>query len=85
LEKELVLKLLQFPGTVSRAAELYRPNVLADYLFSLSQIYSSFYQQSPVLKSEPEIRNSRLRLCFMVAQALQEGLTLLGMRTPRRI
>jgi arginyl-tRNA synthetase len=85
LEKELVLKLLQFPGTVSRAAELYRPNVLADYLFSLSQIYSSFYQQSPVLKSEPEIRDSRLRLCSMVAQALQEGLTLLGMRTPRRI
>jgi arginyl-tRNA synthetase len=85
LEKELVLKLLQFPGTVSRAAELYRPNVLADYLFSLSQIYSSFYQQSPVLKSESDIRNSRLRLCFMVAQALQEGLTLLGIRTPRRI
>jgi len=85
LEKELVLKLLQFPGTVSRAAELYRPNVLADYLFSLSQTYSSFYQQSPVLKSEPEIRNSRLRLCSMVAQALQEGLTLLGIRTPRRI
>jgi arginyl-tRNA synthetase len=85
LEKELVLKLLQFPGAVSRAAELYRPNVLADYLFSLSQTYSSFYQQSPVLKSEPEVRDSRLRLCFMVAQALQEGLTLLGIRTPRRI
>jgi arginyl-tRNA synthetase len=85
LEKELVLKLLQFPSAVSRAAELFKPNVLADYLFSLSQTYSSFYQQSPVLKSEPEIRDSRLRLCAMVAQALKEGLTLLGMRTPRRI
>ena len=85
LEKELALKLLQFPAAVSRAAELYRPNVLADYLFSLSQTYSSFYQQSPVLKSEPEIRDSRLRLCAMVAQALNQGLTLLGIRTPRRI
>ena len=85
LEKELALKLLQFPSAVSRAAELYRPNVLADYLFSLSQTYSSFYQQSPVLKSEPEIRDSRLRLCAMVAQALNQGLTLLGIRTPRRI
>ena len=85
LEKELVLKLLQFPSAVSRAAELYRPNVLADYLYSLSQTYSSFYQQSPVLKSEPEIRDSRLRLCAMVAQALNQGLTLLGIRTPRRI
>jgi arginyl-tRNA synthetase len=85
LEKELALKLLQFPSAVSRAAELYRPNVLADYLYSLSQTYSSFYQQSPVLKSEPEIRDSRLRLCAMVAQALNQGLTLLGIRTPRRI
>jgi arginyl-tRNA synthetase len=85
LEKELALKLLQFPSAVSRAAELYRPNILADYLYSLSQTYSSFYQQSPVLKSEPEIRDSRLRLCAMVAQALNQGLTLLGIRTPRRI
>ncbi len=85
LEKELVLKLLQFPATVERAAESYKPSVLADYLFTLSQTYSSFYQQSPVLKAEPAVRDSRIRLCALVAQALKEGLTLLGMRTPRRI
>ena len=85
LEKELVLKLLQFPATVERAAESYKPSVLADYLFTLSQTYSSFYQQSPVLKAEPAVRDSRIRLCALVAQVLKEGLTLLGMRTPRRI
>ena len=85
IEKELALRLMQFPATVLRAAEAYKPSVLADYLFSLSQTYSSFYQRSPVLKAEPAVRDSRIRLCAMVAQVLAEGLGLLGMRTPRRI
>ena len=85
VEKELALQLMQFPAAVLRAAEAYKPSVLADYLFGLSQIYSSFYQRSPVLKSEPAVRDSRIRLCAMVAQVLAEGLGLLGIRTPRRI
>ena len=85
VEKELALRLMQFPATVLRAAEAYKPSVLADYLFGLSQTYSSFYQRSPVLKAEPAVRDSRIRLCAMVAQVLAEGLGLLGIRTPRRI
>jgi arginyl-tRNA synthetase len=85
IEKTLVLQLLQFPTAVVRAAEAYKPSILADYLFGLSQIYSSFYQRSPVLKADPAVRDSRIRLCAMVAQVLSEGLGLLGMRTPRRI
>jgi arginyl-tRNA synthetase len=85
VEKELSLQLLQFPAAVLRAAESYKPSVLADYLFGLSQTYSSFYQRSPVLKAEPAVRDSRIRLCAMVAQALSEGLGLLGIQTPRRI
>jgi arginyl-tRNA synthetase len=85
VEKELVLQLMQFPAAVLRAAEAFKPSVLADYLFGLSQTYSSFYQRSPVLKAEPAVRDSRIRLCAMVAQVLSEGLGLLGIRTPRRI
>ena len=85
VEKELVLQLLQFPTAVVRAAEAYKPSILADYLFGLSQTYSSFYQRSPVLKADPAVRDSRIRLCAMVAQVLAEGLGLLGIRTPRRI
>ena len=76
---------MQFPATVLRAAEAYKPSILADYLFSLAQAYSSFYQRSPVLKSEPAVRDSRIHLCALVAQVLAEGLHLLGIRTPRRI
>jgi len=85
VEKALALQLMRFPATVLRAAEVCKPSVLADYLFSLSQTYSSFYQRSPVLKADAAVRDSRIRLCAMVAQVLAEGLGLLGICTPRRI
>ena len=85
VERELALKLLQCAGTVQRAAELYKPNILADYLFTLSQLYSRFYQSSPVLRSDELVRDSRVKLCAMVARVLSDGLHLLGIRTPNRI
>ena len=65
VEKRLALQLLEFPGAVVRAAEAYKPSVLADYLFQTAQLYSSFYQNSPILKSEAAVRDSRLRLCAL--------------------
>ena len=85
-ERQLALQILQFPVAVVRAAEAYKPSILAEYLFDLSQTYSSFYQRLSVLKAEtPAQRLSRARLCALVAGVLREGLGLLGMRTPRRI
>ena len=84
-EKALALHLLQYPNAVQRAGDLCKPSVLADYLYQLSQLYSSFYQSSPVLKAEPEVRDSRIRLCDDVSKVLRGGLTLLGIPTPERI
>ena len=84
-EKRLALQLLEFPGAVVRAAEAYKPSILADYLFQTAQLYSSFYQNSPILKSEPSVRNARLRLCALFGEILKTGLSLLGIETPRHI
>ena len=84
-EKQLALQLLQFGPTVQRAADNYKPSVLADYLFQTAQLYSSFYQTSPVLKSEPAVRNARLALCRLFGRVLAKGLSLLGIETPSRI
>ncbi|NLL83208.1 MAG: arginine--tRNA ligase [Lentisphaerae bacterium] len=85
LERALVLQLLRFPTTVQRAAEACKPSIMADYLFTLCQAYSSFYQQSPVLKADPAVRDSRIALCAYVADILRQGLELLGMAAPPRI
>ena len=85
VEKRLALALLEFPGAVVRAAEAYKPSVLADYLFQTAQLYSSFYQNAPILKSEPAVRDARLRLCALFGKVLRTGLNLLGIETPSRI
>ena len=84
-EKRLVLQLLEFPAAVVRAAEAYKPSVLADYLFQTAQLYSSFYQNSPILKSEEAVKNARLKLCALFGEVLKTGLNLLGIETPHHI
>jgi len=84
-ERRLALKLIRFPAAVETAAKLHRPSVMADYLFDLSQAYSSFYQNVPFLKADEGPRESRIRLCALTAVILKKGLALLGIETPERI
>ena len=84
-ERSLALQLLEFPGAVVRAAEAYKPSILADYLFQTAQLYSSFYQNTPVLKSDEETRRARLNLCALFGSVLSKGLSCLGIETPKRI
>ena len=85
LERRLALQLVEFPGAVVRAAEAYKPSVLADYLFQTAQLYSSFYQSTPVLKSEEGTRVARLSLCALFGDVLRTGLGLLGIESPDHI
>jgi arginyl-tRNA synthetase len=85
VEKRLALRILRYPDAVRAAANAYKPNLLADYLFDLAQVYSTFYQNVPFLKAEEGVRESRIRLCAGVAATLRAGLDLLGIETPDRI
>jgi arginyl-tRNA synthetase len=84
-EKLLALQLLKFGDTVRKAAENCKPSMLADYLFQTAQLYSSFYQQNPILKSEAAVRDARLALCAIFGKVLSKGLALLGIDAPSRI
>jgi arginyl-tRNA synthetase len=84
-ERRLALKLTRFASAVESAARLHRPSVMADYLYDISQAYSSFYQNVPFLKAEEGPRESRIRLCELTARVLKNGLSLLGIETPERI
>ena len=85
IERILALKVLRFPQVVVRAAERYKPSLVADYLYDLCQAYSSFYQNVPFLKADAGVRESRVRLCTIVATILRQGLDFLGIETPERI
>lgn len=85
LERTIAMLLLRFPSAVQRATAQYRPNLLADYLYELAQAYSTFYQNVPFLKADEGVRETRVRICDLVAKTLRLGLELLGIETPARI
>jgi arginyl-tRNA synthetase len=77
----LAKKLLGFGMTLNAVGEDYRPNLLCNYLFELSGMFSKFFEQCPVIKSEDTIRRSRLVLCDLTARVLKQGLDILGIET----
>ena len=85
IERKVALRLVRFPNVVIRACQSKKPNMLADYLFDLARVYSNFYQNVPFLKAAEGVRESRIRLCGLVASTLKTGLDLLGVDTPERI
>jgi len=85
LERKLGLLLTQLPIIVLRAAEDYKPNLIADYLFELAQAYNSFYNNLPVLKESEDILKSRLLLSHLAGEVLREGLDLLGINVIDRM
>ncbi|MFF0561033.1 arginine--tRNA ligase [Streptomyces sp. NPDC020472] len=86
-ERALGLHLDQFAETVSEAATEYAPHKLTAYLYQLASLYTTFYDQCPVIKPEParEVAENRLFLCDLTARTLHQGMALLGIRTPERL
>jgi arginyl-tRNA synthetase len=80
-EIALARHLLNFGLVLEAVAEEYRPNFLCNYLYELAGRFTSFYENCPVLKSEPETRASRLVLCELTARVLKQGLEVLGIET----
>jgi len=84
-ERMLALSVARFAEIVPLAAQLYKPSVIADYLYQLASVYNLFYQNVPFLKAPEGVRESRVRLGSIIAGVLKEGLHLLGIDTPERI
>lgn len=83
-ERELVLALLRTPEAVHTALETYRPNLLADQLFDLSNKFNRFYHELPVLTGG-DARASRLALVEASRRVLRFGMELLGLRVLDRM
>lgn len=86
-EKTLAIKLLQFSEVIDQVAREALPHLLCTYLYDIASLYMSFYEACPILKDgiEPEIRDSRLRLCHLVARTIEQGLDLLGIEVMERM
>ncbi|MDE3720123.1 arginine--tRNA ligase [Nocardiopsis sp. N85] len=84
-ERDLALVLARFGDTVHTALDTLQPHRIATYLFELATAFSAFYEQCPVLKSDGDVRASRLVLAAHTATVLERGLDLLGIEAPQRL
>ena len=85
-ERALALRLLDFGAMVTQLGETAEPHRLCSYLFDVASLFTTFYEECPVLKAEPEsLRTSRLALCALTLDVLTKGLTLLGVPIPDRM
>ncbi|HEX6451876.1 MAG TPA: arginine--tRNA ligase [Trebonia sp.] len=85
-ERELALKLLGFGTAVTSVIETAEPHRLCAYVFELASLFTTFYEQCPVLKADDEeTRRSRLALCAATLRVVSGALGLLGVPIPERM
>ncbi|UVL56648.1 MULTISPECIES: arginine--tRNA ligase [unclassified Pseudomonas] len=85
-EQDLAARLAQFGEILNNVAEKGTPHVLCAYLYDVAGLFSSFYENCPILAADtPEQQQSRLRLAALTGRTLKQGLQLLGLETLERM
>ena len=82
-ERELIKKLLAFPGEVAEAAERRAPHRVAAYSLELSQAFAAFYRDCPVRDAGSDaLRSLRLGEVRATKAVIARSLGLLGVEAP---
>ncbi len=85
-EANLIKELSKFSEVLARVEQTLEPHHLCNYLFDLSQTFTSFYENCPILREDNrQIRKTRLSLASMTARTIQTGLDLLGIESPEKL
>ncbi len=85
-ERDLARQLLGFGSVIEQVADTAEPHRLCGYVFETASLFTTFYEQCPVLKADDEAtRSSRLLLCAATLRVLTAGLGLLGVPLPERM
>jgi len=83
-EIDLIEVISHFPTVVQKAAENYKPLLMATYAFELAKSFHTFYHNVRVLQAESEEQvNSRLRITAAARQTIANALTLLDIEAPQ--
>lgn len=81
-ERALLRHLAEWPDILQQAANDLNLSLLTNYVYELASAFSRFYNAAPIFKSEPAIRDFRLRLLALTKETLAEGLQILGLPAP---
>ena len=86
-EFELIKEIARFPEELLEVARALKKNVwgtsftsnrITAYGYGLANLFSKFYDSSPVLKADPDVRAARLALVKAFKTTMANCLTVLG-------
>lgn len=81
----ILRKLSQFKEVIQNSQEENSPNLIANYLYSLSVLANNYYEKTNILKSEVKLKNQRLTLVYYLTLIIETGLDLLGINVLPKI
>ncbi len=84
-ERVLTFELARVRRALIDVADTLEPHHLCRALLDVAGAFSSFYEQSPVLRAEAGEQELRLLLCRVTEATLSVGLDLLGIESPPEI
>ena len=81
-ERDLILKIMEFPRVVQTAAATRGPQRLTAYARELAAVFHVFYHSCPLLKAEPQTASFRLDLSRLTRNTIARSLNLVGVSAP---
>jgi arginyl-tRNA synthetase len=85
-ERELIKRLLEFPGEVREAAAGRAPHRICTYATAVAADFHGFYRDCQVVGAEGEgVEGSRLALSLLTMRTIAGSLGLLGISAPERL
>ena len=84
--KKLINHIYQFPNIIDQAALNHSPSIIAHYIFDLSKIYNSFYQEEKIFdNTSSETTSFKIALSHKTANTIRDGMMLLGINVPNKM
>ncbi|MFQ3575066.1 MAG: arginine--tRNA ligase [Cytophagales bacterium] len=85
-EKALIQLIDEYAERLTKAAHDYDPSSIANYVYELSKLFNTFYNESQILKEENEdIKKFRLALSYLTSSIIKHAMGLLGISVPERM
>ncbi len=86
-EKNILLKLMEYPGVVRLSARDLEPHRVALYLYELARELNRYYEQTPVATGDVNDiqKTARLKMLEKVSHIFTHGLSLIGIEIPEKM
>jgi len=86
VERKLLLKIFEFQDILNSSFEKRLPSLIAEYAYSLSNLYNSFYHENHVMnETDTGRQGSLLATMELSLKTLETCLELLGIQRPERM